>query len=540
VRNLKETEINRILDFSILSFRRNHNRTNESAWIDGVFGSKAIFYQRAGTSAIREKNTTSGLMNFKKAFTLPSYVSRSECSFELLGFVALNRELPFETANRENLIIGDAMMHISGTSSTWNCFYRPMYEVWRMNKSFWQVFFYCPSHNNTMCTENDEMKSGRKLDGEMLFQTHNITWKSTISLRSKLKHVLPTKVENNHAVEINAFVQPAACLALPYQSSDGAKVVTNGAIIFEWVRYHALMGFKVYVYDRGGANRRNIFNSKYGNMQKQRGMMWLANVVYRPYTVFGRLEKLGSQLTFDSSLLNDTNKEAQYKLEYLDNDKTATLTQCRFEASNVHGADNVIVADFDEFLFCPSAARTFQGQQYFVGNLISKYRSHGYGQLIFLQMWAAAKLFGGKYSSPRECLIDMVEKGNSIFDCFTGYNHNAGTKFVGKSLHLGHSCPLTDFHSSCQSGDCTCPTLYGGDHRLFQTLPREERCYFIHLSTNAKDYKYHLFDNDTRAVFEEETSELAQILQNPNYPKIRRHETRASQSRNATKKSSRS
>ena len=540
-RDLKNAEVSRNYDFSILSFRRNNDQSNKSAWIDGVFGSKAIFHARAGRSVIFAKNMSLSLRNFKDAFTLPSYVSRSECSFELLGFVALNLGPPFQYENRKSLIIGDATMKISGSASTWSCFYRPMYETWRMNKSLWQIFFYCPASNNTMCTANDEMKPGHVLVGEMSFQTQNTTWKSTISLKSKLRRAISTTVEKNLVVQKNTYVQPAACLAIPYESSDRAKVITNGAIIFEWVRYHALMGFKVYVYDKGGANRKNIFNSAYGNTQKQRDMTWISNVVYRPYTVFGRIDTLRSQLTFDSTnLANDSNREeTQRNLEYLDDDKTATLTQCRFEASHVHGADNVIVADFDEFLFCPSAARTFSGQQYFISNLISKYRSQGFGQLVFLQMWAAAKLAGGKYSSPKDCLVDMVRKGKSIFNCFTGYKHNAGTKSIGKSLHLGHNCPLTDFHSSCQSGDCSCPSLYAGKQRMMQMLPREERCYFIHLSTNIKDYKYHLFDNATRAEFEAESSELTQILRNPNYPGIRRHETYDTQPGNATKTSPR-
>lgn len=471
---------------------------------------------RTGKSVALGKNTTASVKIFKDVFQLPLYASNSECSFELLGFVALNQAPPFEPLNREFLIIGEATMTIEGSSTPWTCFYRPMYETWRMNKSYWQVFFYCPAHNKTMC-KSDEMKPSQKLDGEMTFETHNNTWKSRISLKTKLKHVARKDV----------FVQPAACLAIPYESSDPAKIVTNGAIVFEWVRYYALLGFKVYVYDKGGANRKSIFNSTYGNLQKQRGRGWTSNVVYRPYTVFGKIEKSKSQLTFDSTNLDSSlnKEELQRNLEYLDNDKTATLTHCRFEANSIHGSDNVIVADFDEFLYCPNAAPTFAGQQLFLNNLISKYRGRGIGQLIFLQLWTAAKLAGGRYSTPRDCLIDKVQRGESIFDCFTGYKHNAGTKSIGKSFHLGYNCPMTDFHSSCQSGDCTCPSLYPGKRRYLEMLPREERCYFIHLSTNLKDYKYHLFDNATRAVFEAEPSELVQILKNANYPGVRRHET---------------
>ena len=34
-------------------------------------------------------------------------------------------------------------------------------------------------------------------------------------------------------------------------------------------------------------------------------------------------------------------------------DKDYTYTHCRFEANSLLGITNVLVADFDEFLFCP-------------------------------------------------------------------------------------------------------------------------------------------------------------------------------------------
>ena len=43
-------------------------------------------------------------------------------------------------------------------------------------------------------------------------------------------------------------------------------------------------------------------------------------------------------------------------------DKTQTFTHCRFEAKAVYGIDNVLVTDFDEFLFCPWAKPTAQAQ----------------------------------------------------------------------------------------------------------------------------------------------------------------------------------
>ena len=43
-------------------------------------------------------------------------------------------------------------------------------------------------------------------------------------------------------------------------------------------------------------------------------------------------------------------------------DKTLTLTQCRFEARALFGIDRVLVADFDEFLYCPVVGPTASEQ----------------------------------------------------------------------------------------------------------------------------------------------------------------------------------
>ena len=98
--------------------------------------------------------------------------------------------------------------------------------------------------------------------------------------------------------------------------------------------------------------------------------------------------------------------------------------------------------------------------------------------------------------------------------------YNLGFSFIGKSLHLGHKCPLTDFHSSCQSSDCECTSIYPGFHDSHALMPYEDRCYLIHLTTDPTDYTYRNVTDDVRTKIENATSELSSIISTTNDIKV--------------------
>ena len=52
----------------------------------------------------------------------------------------------------------------------------------------------------------------------------------------------------------------------------------------------------------------------------------------------------------------------KHHLRYADNDKTDTLTWCRFDARTQYGYTTVLVVDYDEFLYCPRAKASFRAQ----------------------------------------------------------------------------------------------------------------------------------------------------------------------------------
>jgi hypothetical protein len=315
-----------------------------SEWVDSLFGPSAKF----GTEEVLFPNGTS--IKVPKEFKLPASANSSQCSFEFLGYVKMDRNTPFTESNNFNSVFGEAHMVISQSSvTTWTCYYRSMTESWRIPKHYWSIFFYCPAPDNVVCSGHHEMETDLMLTGQLKMDMHNTTWRARFPLSANKEPAIPT-----------------ACLVLPYRTSIPEKADVNGAILYEWVRYHSMMGFKIIIYDRNGANRQYIFNSTYGAANNQQGMNWTSNVVYLRHTVFGLLNKSYLE-QFDNA-----GKEHGGS-SILDDDKTATLTHCRFEANALYGSTKVLVADFDEFLYCPKGALTFSGQKYVIQNVMQRY-----------------------------------------------------------------------------------------------------------------------------------------------------------------------
>ena len=471
---------------SILSVRRNRPGMIVSEWVESLFGSSAKF----GTENILLQNGTT--ITVKKEFQLPASANNSLCSFEFLGFVKMIGGTPFTESNNFNSVIGEAPMVITQSSVSWTCYYKSMTESWRIPKHYWSIFFYCPAPDNAVCTGPHEMESDLLLTGHIAMDMHNTTWKARF----------PLVIEKEPA-------KPSACLVLPYKTSIPEKAAVNGAVLYEWVRYHSLMGFKIIIYDRNGANKHYIFNSTYGQANNQQGLDWTSSVVYLRHTIFGLLDKANPEAKYDN--INDKN---EMDGGYLDDDKTATLTHCRFEANALYGSTKVLVADFDEFLFCPKGALTFSGQKFVINNVIERYSNYNVNQIIFFQVYPSDKLEGGKYLTILDCLTDKVANGKSIFDCYSSLEFNTGFFFIGKAIHLGYKCPLTDFHGACTNKYCRCPSvMYPGRNAEYTVMPQADQCYFMHLTTHPRDFQAKVrLSNESRRIFETVPSELSQIV----------------------------
>lgn len=496
-----------------MAYKRNVVNASRSDWVNTFFGTKAFF-----TGKHPRKNVTSPIDDFPNRFKIPGHAKNPECSFELLGYMKFGDIKPFTPVlYRDDLIMGEGSMRIMQSDVPWTCLFRAAYDTWRVDPQFAiPMAFFCPVPAGINCSNLREMRNDNATNvvGHISIEVQNTTWTAGFSsaIHPYEHHLATTDAQEKKKMGKQALnhYRPTTCLVIPYESVEKNKKTVNGAMVYEWIRYYARMGFTVFVYDKNGANRDAIYHSEYASFRNKLGAQWFSSVFYHPYTVFGLLSNnKSSHSTYDNSYY-PANPQS---LLYSDDDKTATLTYCRFEANSLLGNDNVIVADFDEFLYCPGATSTLSGQRAYIQNMLHSYRQQNFGSLVMRQLWVPYKTFGGNFRTPAECLNHHIERKMPIFDCYASYRDHIGDFFLGKSTHLGHTCLLTNFHYSCNTGDCSCSSIAVSTTMVYGEP--DDQCYFIHLSTNTKDFLKQNLSEATQKRFETEQSDLSMIASNP-------------------------
>ena len=476
------------MSLTLTSFMFKARNSNESLWVDRVFGSKAVH-------KLKDLSVINGTASFRNSFVLPKDALHPKCSLELLGFAKLGLHEPFTQFNSDGLNIGNGSIVLAHPSIQLPCFYRGIHENWRPHNSYWPVLFYCPSPHAAACSKIRHFPQDKKMLGRLTMSLKTTEWVANFTVNPSGTD------ESTRMLGSTASSKPiATCLAIPYRSSDPKKETVNGALLFEWVRYYTSLGLKVIIYDKDGHNHDAIFNSTYGNIQGKLDGKNLENVLYHPFTIHGLLQPTVSEMKYDNGERGSSNVQAGLSAEgrmyNTDDDKTSTLTQCRFEANALYGIDNVFVSDFDEFLYCPNAAPTHTAQRHWLEYLTTKAMDQKADHIIATPKWLALK---SNYTSPTECMNDKINQRLSVFECFAPFAYDVNSFFIGKSIHYGLKCPLTDFHGSCGSSDCACPTQV--------KMLDNDRCYLIHLSTNEKDYAQQP-SNQTKREFESLKMEL--------------------------------
>jgi hypothetical protein len=225
------------------------------------------------------------------------------------------------------------------------------------------------------------------------------------------------------------------------------------------------------------------------------------NLIYHNYTILGLLDTVSDKARYDNTEgLND------YLIKY-DNDHALTLTQCRFEAKAALGIDTVIVADFDEFLYCPAGGANPSDQGLYQKSLFRNLKAQGVDQVSLYQRMLANRTS----DTPRDCAVKHAldhTKGTSIFDCFAPTQFVIN-EFLLKSVHMNHGCPMTGDHTACplpdrdrRSHDCMCESVILED------------CSMFHLSTRVGDYEDSRNTKHAPALFQGKISELFLIANN--------------------------
>ena len=484
---LAEYSVNRD-GLTLTSFVFKSFSANGSEWVDRLFGSKAVHNRRN----LSPENSTA---SFRSSFILPKEALHPRCSLELLGFARVGLHNPFIQSNT-GVGIGNATIILAHPPSQWSCFYRYAHEDWRTHDDYWPVFFYCPAPNPAACNKLRHYPQDKKILGRFNMELEKTDWTGHFLVNPFMTNEGTRMREKSSAAPLRAM---AACLTIPYRTSDHEKEIVNSALLFEWVRYYTSLGMKVIIYDKGGHNYDAIFNSTYGKIQGQMSGRNLENILYHPYTVNGLLNPNATDLKYDNSetptIVNGMS--TQLRMRKTDDDKTSTSTHCRFEASALYGIENVFVSDFDEFLYCPNAAPTFNAQQYWLEMLSAKIIDQNAGGWMATERWLALK---SNYTSPSKCMSDKIKQSLSLFECFAPVAYESSRFWLGKTIHYGLKCPLTDFHFSCGNSDCTC--------HVQVAVPDNDKCFLIHLGTNDKDYIEGVFSNDTKREFESVQMEL--------------------------------
>jgi hypothetical protein len=321
----------------------------KSTWIDSTFGSKAMFYEFGKNEQVWDKKSLSveeknnRTRNFRAQFILPEYAVNSVCSIEVLGIAKISKYGLFSPSNRVHSFVGEASIVIKDRSIEWRCFYRPLFENWRPDlvysePNFWSVFMFCPAPDAEKCEKLNEsllkmkkMKKDLLTTGYVSFRDKSLKalgWKSAFEFNFvPRKRFLSIDSSDGQKIEALKKLNAAVCLSIPYTSSYSTKESANGAMLLEFIRYYATLGFKVLIYDRDGANKKHIFNSKYGSAQNI--TIPKGSLVYNPYTIRGLLDPAKKGAKYDNIEGSNSNNW-QRRFQSQGHDKVLTLTHCSY------------------------------------------------------------------------------------------------------------------------------------------------------------------------------------------------------------------
>ena len=503
-------------------------------WVEHTFGSKAIFWK--DLQWVTQDAMPTARSNFLRASQLPSDAFFSPCSLSLIGFVRQGIAAPFRgkiDRRNDNPPMGRAMLRSemdSSDSGQWTCYYRALYTNWREigdnPDSFWNVMIFCPSDGNIK-NKISRCRNFKQMHHEGP-AAHTLTMLLRDGTEWHAKFSTVKSAASKQTLTHEFWNEPVAvCTAWVYSTNQPDKVPINQALVYEFLRYYANLGMKIFVYDRDGAGIKGVFDSHYAKANPQRGSFVHAidrSLVYHNYTIHSLLRPDLDVSTFDM------NGATRKTVAWFDNDKDLTYTQCRFEAQAKYGINRVIVIDFDEFLFCKDVPATPHEQSKFLDQYLNSLLHTGYDQIMFGKTTVAGKASADSdMASCVQTVLDEAEaiatstsssgsiepsphaknsQQGSIYKCFASIGF-VDSKPNPKSVHLNYACPFTNMHHAC--GGCKINDVYCAPKDMMfscydcacDTIATEV-CDFVHLSVMQDKYTKE-FD---RAAVAKKQSEL--------------------------------
>ena len=382
----------------ISSFVFNPPLQQPSEWIDYILGNLSITREGPALEHISRKGPPEGY--------LPTLTNQTSCSVEILGFTPISTNLQQYASeqNKGSLYFKDASFHMyehkSGLVFKANCLYRVTGFNGYFDSFTDYLFVYCPMTKDicakfTGITKKTQSTNARliikmnKLDIETAFKINNVG-----SSRKRTK-----KEEKGKELGL--------CLVKTYHEiEENITHTINSAIFLESIRYYTNLGFRIAVYDRDGVNRQLLYGppSPYAISQNISNELLLSRVDYYPFSIFQTTnlprQKLALPLNLNFSKINMSSIENNITtrdlvLKITDDDKSATLTHCRFELNALYGISDVLVVDPDEFLYFQRRRNsssngthnglTYKSQAKELRSYMESKRKEGYGQLNFHQ-----------------------------------------------------------------------------------------------------------------------------------------------------------
>jgi hypothetical protein len=369
-----------------------------SEFVTRIFGSEALYYDRDHSEAIKKEKITNAetkeaQSRFQKMFFLSSKEESPPCYVTMLGqaFLVRNDEIDYKKNMIKSNAIGVSNMLVTGLKL--NCYYRDMHKL-SDYQDMKMIYYYCPVLDAKECLELEGKAKNNSVAVRLLMPVIALKSKQTlININFYAKSFW-----EGRSLEENP--QLAVATIMPYRSSVPGKAAIQGAILFEWARYHLALGFKVVIYDRDGAHKQDLFKeydrkysggSKSGKSHSRIILNW-DNLIYHDFTILEMIDVTTNVVSFDNTehadenrriliiqpdkkttivedlefIKDDTRKKTtkgrevfhysalpqQEKTHLTDLDKILTLSHCRMELDALYGIGNVLAIDSDEFLHC--------------------------------------------------------------------------------------------------------------------------------------------------------------------------------------------
>ena len=332
----------------VTSFQFQKGRTS-SIWIDRLLGTRAVAFTKNDTlnrDTFQEHDLHDSMEKTKKyLFPVPPW---HQCSMELLAFVLLDdvKGASFQRFSGSPLV-GHARISLFHGGTIVPCTYRSLYDSWRPSPrantapNYQTVFVTCPVQNASTCRDVQKMLSINSAPSVVLelLQSDHIdhTLRAPFQIHSQSYKTARDTSENRPA---------AACLVLPYQSSNIQATQINQAMVVEWIHHHTSLGFRILIYDRQGSFQQALHNNSYSFLRSINTTQ-SSHVIYHPFTIRELLDPKRNGKTFDNNDMNQENNvndhgdvvdeknsfvQSEAMMDVTDDDKTLTLTHCRFEA----------------------------------------------------------------------------------------------------------------------------------------------------------------------------------------------------------------